>query len=55
MEVRGETMGMGRDFPIMEKHYEDPRLHWSLDWIVWGAVGFTALLLGIIVLLWLIY
>jgi len=45
-------MGMGRDFPIMVREYEDPRSHWRLHWIVVGAVGFTALLFAILVVVW---
>ncbi len=43
---------MGRDFPMMEREYEDPQSHWSLDWIVVGAVTGTAFMLAVIFLLW---
>jgi hypothetical protein len=45
-------MGMGRDFPIMERAYEDPKAHWSLDWIVVGSILGTAFVLAVILLAW---
>lgn len=51
MRFPAETMGMGRDFPIMVKEYEDPQTHWGLDWIVWGTVVGTACVLALFLLL----
>lgn len=48
----GDNVGVGRDFPIMERAYEDPRTHWSLDWIIAGAVAGTAFMLAVMFLLW---
>lgn len=55
MRLRGDYLGLGRDFPIMEREYEDPRGHWSPEWLVVGAVGGAALMLVLIVFLWLIH
>ncbi len=45
---------MGRHFPIREPYFEDPKTHWSPDWILTGILGGTAILIAIFLLLWLL-
>lgn len=48
-------MSAGRNFPTLVREYEDPRSHWSPDWMVVGALGGSIFLLALIVLLWWIF
>lgn len=50
----GDPAMMGRHFPIRTKYFEDPKTHWSPDWILAGISGGTAAALAILLFFWLL-
>lgn len=39
---------MGRHFPLRTRYFEDPRTHWSPDWILAGIVGGAVVILTVL-------